>query len=422
MKPYYSDLSQYLVTGFWIDSGSVPHDFGDASSGRRTITYDISDLTSAGQKLAVAALHAWENVADVRFVENRSGTPMILFDDRETGAWTSYRFLISSGSTIGVDINISQQWLRSYGTGYDDYSFQTYIHEIGHALGLGHAGDYNNWATFAKDAIFDCDSVQVSIMSYFEPWQNPNVAAKFETVLTPQLADILAVQSIYGAPSDVRQGDTTYGVGTNLKAGRWQLEKFDATWSLTLVDSGGEDTLDMSMSDARQVIRLGAGSFSSVDGGRNNLAIAPGTEIENARSGGGQDRLVGNGADNTLWGRADDDSLSGRWGKDRLYGNSGDDTLNGGKHADLLRGGKGRDTFVFQSGSGRDRVTDFTDDVDRIELDTALWTRDLGARGVVRAFATVQADGDVVFDFGDDVLVVKDVGDRWLLADDLVLA
>ena len=31
-------------------------------------------------------------------------------------------------------VNIGQDWLRSYGTGDVSYSYQTYVHEIGHAL------------------------------------------------------------------------------------------------------------------------------------------------------------------------------------------------------------------------------------------------------------------------------------------------
>ena len=40
-------------------------------------------------------------------------------------------------------VNVSTNWLRDFGTSIDSYSLTTYIHEIGHALGLGHQGYYN---------------------------------------------------------------------------------------------------------------------------------------------------------------------------------------------------------------------------------------------------------------------------------------
>ena len=50
-----------------------------------------------------------------------------------TGSW-------ANGIISSAHVNVSTQWLTNYGTTHDTYSFQTYIHEIGHVLGLGHAG------------------------------------------------------------------------------------------------------------------------------------------------------------------------------------------------------------------------------------------------------------------------------------------
>lgn len=51
-------------------------------------------------------------------------------------------------------------------------------------------------------------------------------------------------------------------------------------------------------------------------------------------------------------------TLSGGQGNDRLYGLKGDDVLNGGAGNDDLYGGFGNDTYVFERGSGQDRVID----------------------------------------------------------------
>ncbi|RYE78916.1 MAG: calcium-binding protein, partial [Oxalobacteraceae bacterium] len=60
--------------------------------------------------------------------------------------------------------------------------------------------------------------------------------------------------------------------------------------------------------------------------------------------------LTGNGLANVLTGGA---------GVDTLRGLDGNDRLNGGAGNDVLTGGTGNDIFVFQSGFGADRITDF---------------------------------------------------------------
>ena len=111
-------------------------------------------------------------------------------------------------------IDISANWVTTDGgandgkTGIDSYAYQTYIHETGHALGLGHQGPYNGSATYSTDAVFADDTWQYSVMSYFsEPSYN---GGSYRYVITPQMADIYAVKSVYGAAT-TRTGDTVYG-------------------------------------------------------------------------------------------------------------------------------------------------------------------------------------------------------------------
>mgnify|MGYP006299884517 CR=1 FL=1 len=97
----------------------------------------------------------------------------------------------------------------------------------------------------------------------------------------------------------------------------------------TIVDTGGIDWIDTSSDASDTLIDLRPGAHSSILGATGNLTIAPGSDIENARSGAGDDRLVGNGLDNVL------------------QGGAGDDTLEGGAGGDVLQGGGGRDTAVL---------------------------------------------------------------------------
>ncbi|MDP5305755.1 calcium-binding protein [Paracoccus spongiarum] len=85
--------------------------------------------------------------------------------------------------------------------------------------------------------------------------------------------------------------------------------------------------------------------------------------------GGGNDELEGDDGRDLLRGGAGNDELDGDDGDDRLFGQAGRDTLDGGDGNDLLVGGGGADEFEFGDGDGRDRVRDFTNGVDRLDLD-----------------------------------------------------
>ena len=66
--------------------------------------------------------------------------------------------------------------------------------------------------------------------------------------------------------------------------------------------------------------------------------------------------------------------MQGGTGDDPLLGGTGNDTLIGGEGVDFMMGNGGIDTFVFESiadvasGSGRDRIGDFEDGLETIDL------------------------------------------------------
>jgi hypothetical protein len=69
-------------------------------------------------------------------------------------------------------------------------------------------------------------------------------------------------------------------------------------------------------------------------------------------------RGVGNAEANLLAGNDRDNRLFGKAGNDTLQGHAGNDSLSGDPGDDELAGGSGNDTYVFQWGSGHDRVVD----------------------------------------------------------------
>ncbi len=202
--------------------------------------------------------------------------------------------------------------------------FQTLLHEIGHALGLKHPGDYNagggkNPGPYLPSAE---DNYKYSIMSYH---RFPGHREVFPT--TPMLYDIAAIQALYGKNNNTRSGDSTYS--------------WDNPFVATIWDAGGNDTISAANQSLDAVINLNAGEFSSIGStgqidsvtGRStkiidNLAIAFDVLIENAIGGSGNDTLIGNSVSNVLQGGRGNDTLIGRSGGDTLIGNDGIDTAD----------------------------------------------------------------------------------------------
>ncbi|MBD1547176.1 hypothetical protein HK439_12980 [Labrenzia aggregata] len=174
-------------------------------------------------------------------------------------------------------------------------------------------------------------------MSYFSQGENTYINASTAFVITPMVADILAMQTLYGAASTLRTGDTVYGIGSN--AGGY-YDQFTSLYpvSYTIIDNGGTDTLNYSGFAFDQTLDLRPEHYSNAAGLYGNVTIARGTVIENAIGGSGNDSLIGNTANNVLTGNGGNDSLTGDAGNDTLYGGSGGDTLNGGSGNDALNG------------------------------------------------------------------------------------
>ena len=323
-------LSQETSGGAQIAFNAGPGD---------TISVNINGLTNSGKFLARNALEAWENVTGLKFSFVSSGA-QITFDDENAGAYASYSWR-SNGDLVSADVNVSKAWLNSYGTSINSYSFQTYIHEIGHALGLRHAGNYNGSATYGVDNHYANDSWQASVMSYFSQNENTSINASFAYVVTPMVADILAVQDLYGTPTAIRTGATTYGNNSN--AGGYLATFFESnqTAAMTIYDNGGTDLFDFSHYGTNQRIDLNQEAISNIGGKTGNLIVARGTVIENASGGSGNDQLIGNSANNIL---------TGNGGNDRLVGGGGNDILRGGGGKDDMSGGAGNDTVYFTGG------------------------------------------------------------------------
>jgi serralysin len=368
-----ADLTYSFLTQSSLDR------IGQTGSGDK----GLQPLTQAAQVQALKSMQAWADVANITFTEanstdlnHRADITFAYFTQRADGslaagsgpkAINAYAYYPPT-SQAGVDnsyagtVWFNKNFLTHEAPVAGDFSSQTFTHELGHALGLAHPGKYDaskGNPTYQDDARYYQDSLQYSIMSYFDA-SYTGADTKGVYGYGPMIDDIAAMQKLYGANMNTRTGDTVYGFNSNTgrdfltaTADNGKPVNF-AVW-----DAGGNDTLDFSGYSQQQLINLNDGAFSSVGGGAQNVAIARGAIVENAIGGSGRDVLIGNDQANLLAGNA---------GSDVLYGGLGADHLWGGKDANNFT-----DYFVYLNAkesttAAFDVIEDFEHGIDKIDL------------------------------------------------------
>ncbi len=389
--------SQIATVG-WANAAASPITYGFRSS--ETGNPYFERFTAAQISATQAAIGLWSDVANIKFTRVGSGTTgntaytnsaTILFG-ADTGVG-EYAFAYMPGSRAAADIDGDVTINPSFGSFSDlsrgSYDFMAIVHEIGHAIGLDHPGNYNGGdPTYAANAAYVQDSRQYTLMSYFDAEETG--ARHYDTyAATPLLHDIAAAQALYGANHATRAGNTVYGFNSNADRVQFHINSAAQDVVFAIWDGGGRDTLDLSGYIEASRINLNAGSFSSAGGLYANIAIARGVVIEDAKGGAGHDVLYGNSAANVL------------------IGNAGNDTIRGAFGNDYLCGGSGRDSFVFseklsQTGN-RDRISDFKAADDTIKLDNAYFTRLTGAANTVLSASQFWA-GSAAHDTSDRVI------------------
>ncbi len=357
-------------------NGVLTYSFPDEAS---DFGYDpggsVSQLNSGQQDAARRALDDIASFTNLSFKElsGASDADATLRFTQLGGEETAYAYF-PSNSEKGGDSFFGTSTTQ---TGIGTYGEFTFIHELGHMLGLDHGHEYpefeNSEFNTVEFTVMTYTSFTGDTSEFFTPGQ-------YDAPQSYMQLDIAALQSLYGhnysTTGEVWSGDTVYtfdqntgemsinGVGQGTPVGN---RIFRTIW-----DGHGEDTYDLSNYTTDLVIDLRPGKWSTfstaqladLDGqstdpariARGNVANAIDDTgntyhlIENATGATGNDWLSGNNTGNRIDGGAGDDTLMGRGGWDELLGGKGHDELFGGKGNDALNGGNGNDALDGEDG------------------------------------------------------------------------
>ena len=213
------------------------------------------------------------------------------YQETSTGySWLPYSTPDDRSGDVWLDLWTTPN-LSNLAPGSEGYG--TLLHEIGHALGLKHPGDYNagsagsglpgNYLSAAED------NESYTVMSYTAP-------AGGQQRDWYGMYDLLALKTLYGS-RNYNAGDTVYSYT-------------DATGRLLkIVDDGsGFDTIDISgvSSAGNRVVDMRPGSFSSIGVRANgqkavqNVSIDFSTVVEKFVGTGHGDIVTGNDANNVF--------------------------------------------------------------------------------------------------------------------------
>ena len=256
---------------------------------------------SATQKAAVREimghLQAELGITIQEVSDSASSYGQIRFGDNHQGFVSgAYTFMPNStGSDLDGDVWINQDSSANSNLAKGSYGWETLVHEIGHALGLKHPGNYN--AGSAPSTLPDNylgvkeDNTDYTVMSYRDGPTNTTGQSRDWY----GMYDLLTLKTLYGGNASFNAGDTLY-----------KYQNSDGGTLEIVDDASGYDTIDLSAVTLGAKVDMRPGGFSSVGvrpggtGAVNNLSIDLATTIEKFIGTNSSDTVTGNDANNTF--------------------------------------------------------------------------------------------------------------------------
>ena len=326
----------YSMLGRSLDSTATDKD----KSGYRPMT---SVQTAAVTK----ALAYISSVINVKFTPGKAGQSDINFGtNKQNGESGGYANPPNASGAHKPYVMLANDVAINTSPAPGNYGWQTLVHEIGHALGLKHPGDYNAGGGGGTGPFLSAseDNQRNSIMSYNATADATVFDYKLKTSATgASISGSTTKAGVYGFMQyDLDALQYLYGANTK-QNGAGQVTQFTSTWKgfQTLWAPLASSKIDTSKVAASNIIDMREGAFSSINiqsstpadiravdtkfnsnfaatftsantyFGYNNVALATGSKVSSVLGGLSKDVIYANQIDKL--------SIDGGQGTDTLY-------------------------------------------------------------------------------------------------------
>ncbi|TXI17395.1 MAG: matrixin family metalloprotease [Nitrosomonas sp.] len=336
------------------------------------------------------ALQLIENICNIDFraATSQADADIIFGAVNNHDAKGAFGDSVPPGEDVGPVVNQQGAVIANFDSYFSaDYSslqqggfdFITFIHELGHAIGLKHPHDSGGGSRpnfpgvadgFEDYGDFNFNQGLYTMMSYNDGWQSgpngplfPSSISGYGYEGTPMAFDIAALQFLYGANTNFHSENNIYTLSSVNAPGTYYSCIWDAAGIDTIFNASAKNaTIDLRPATLHHAIG-GGGYLSIVNGINGGYTIAKGVLIENATGGNGVDNITGNAIANTLIGNSGNDHIKGLGGSDKIIG---------GRGADILTGDGGADDFIYllatDSSVQIDIIKDFVHGIDDIDV------------------------------------------------------
>lgn len=323
-----TDLKYMFINAADTSGGTVEDGYSE----------ELRNWTSTQKTNMRIALNNWQHASVFEFTETTTKSDadikFYMIDD------SSYPYL---GHAYFPESTYKGQCYISYNNATNtdftagSYDFITMIHEFGHTLGLAHPHDtggssdvFDGVSNSSDTGTNEQNQTIYTVMSYNDlngPLTPDNVQS-WGFPQTPMAYDILAIQDIYGKPTNKNNSNTVYTLPDGNSEGTTYVGIFDTGGTDTISAEGSSTAVTINLNDATGDgnANTGGGQISKVDGIDGGFTIANDVVIENAIGGSGNDTITGNSSKNILKGEDGNDTFYASKGKDKMIGGSGTDT------------------------------------------------------------------------------------------------
>jgi hypothetical protein len=368
-------VGKNVITIYFAKAGEIITSVEDPTTpGLPPVAIETSNVTDYEHAAVMTALHEFEKVADVVYLEVQDKSQA----DFE---YASYKGTPGPGVSLlgsmeppdepneGLALfNSNDERWNSTDLKQGGFSFVTLIHEIGHGHGLahphdngGHSGIMNGVESDGPVADYttgdyDLNQGVFTMMSYEDGWQtspygNAPTTGGYGYLGSLMAFDIAAIQDKYGVNEDWATGDDVYTLKDENTPGTYYASIWDAGGVDSIVYNGAKDA-NIDLRPATLKYEYGGGGWVSYAYGiYGGFTVANSVDIENATSGAGNDKLTGNALNNVLTANGGNDQLFLQGGgNDTALGGGGDDFIyfgNAWDSLDTVDGGAGNDTLAL---------------------------------------------------------------------------